>query len=239
MSQTDSSQAFVIHTRPFKETSLIVEIFSQEFGRLSLVARGARSATKKSQKRALLQPFYPLEVSWFGRSNLKSLKQLESMGLPIPLKGLSNLCGLYLNELILKLLIQWDPHPELFDSYVKTLQQLDGTDSPQIVLREFERYFLDELGYGVDWSADIYGEWIEPDQIYTYIPQQGFVLENQHDAIFRVKGELILAVSESNWQVSGALSLARKVAKNTIDILLDGKELNSRKLLQQTLALQS
>lgn len=239
MSQTDSSYAFVLHTRPFKETSLIVEVFSQDFGRLSFVAKGARSATKKNQKRALLQPFYPLQVSWFGRSNLKSLKQLESVSLPIHLKGLSNLCGLYLNELILKLLIQWDPHPELFEIYEGTLEQLAKTDSPQIVLREFERYFLDELGYGIDWSADIYGDLIEPDNTYTYIPQQGFVLELAPGSTFRVKGDLILAAANSDWSVKGALALSRKVAKNTIDILLDGKEINSRKLLQQTLALQS
>ncbi len=239
MTEQQLTSAYILHTRPFKETSLLVEAFTEIEGRVSLIAKGARSSSKKSNKRALLQPFQPLKLNWLGRSNLKTLKQLDSNGLPYKLNGINNLCGLYLNELLLKLLIQWDPHPELYKAYQKALKWLEETDSPQLVLREFELYLLDELGYAIDWSSDIHGDFIENDKFYSYIPQQGFIEEAQQQGLLVINGAMIRAVAEKNWQVKGSLALARKISKNIIDHILDGKELNSRKLLQQTLALQA
>lgn len=239
MAEPVATSAFILHTRPFKETSLLVEAFTLTEGRVSLVSKGARSQSKKNTKRALLQPFTPLEISWLGRSNLKTLKQLDPKGLPLKVTGINNLCGLYLNELLLKLLTQWDPHPELFESYQKTLSWLEKSEQPHAVLREFELYLLDELGYAIDWSADIYGNIIEPDNQYSYIPQQGFTEETGKNGLLIISGHLIQAVANYDWQTKGALALARKISKSIIDHLLDGKELNSRKLLQQTLALQS
>ncbi len=239
MSTDNLTEAFILHTRPFKETSLLVEAFTLSEGRVSLVSKGARSASKKNNRRALLQPFQPLQISWLGRSNLKTLKQLDSNGLPHKLCGINNLCGLYLNELLLKLLIQWDPHSELFEAYQKSLHWLEQTSSPQVVLREFELYLLDELGYGIEWVIDIYGDMIEADKPYAYIPQQGFVQEHTKQGLLTINGTLILAVANRDWQVKGCLALARKICKHIIDSVLDGKELNSRKLLQQTLALQA
>ncbi len=240
MSKDNSTNAFILHTRPFKETSLLVEAFSQEEGRVSLVAKGARSTSNKNQKRALLQPFTPLQISWSGKSNLKNLIQVDSNGLPFKLTGIPNLCGLYLNELLLKLLIQWDPHPELFDIYTEAIRQLAADSKPQVILREFELYLIEELGYGIDWSADSYGDLIQSQSQYTYIPQQGFLLVSLVSAgVITFPGQLIRAVADQDWQQKGALALARSINKNIIDQLLDGRELNSRKLLQQTLALQS
>ncbi|WP_251357924.1 DNA repair protein RecO [Kangiella sp. TOML190] len=238
MSKDTLTPAFILHTRPFKETSLLVEAFTLEEGRVSLVAKGARSASNKNQKRALLQPFYPLSISWLGRANLKTLKQLDSCGLPFQLNGINNLCGLYLNELLLKLLIQWDPHLELFEVYQQTLELLQSSDSPQILLREFELYLLDELGYAIDWTADIHGDLIDEKQEYSYIPQQGFAIESLKRGLL-IKGDLINAVAQRQWQHKGSVAIARTVNKHIIDHILDGKELNSRKLLQQTLALQA
>lgn len=238
MAVVEPTPAFILHTRPFKETSLLVEAFTQTEGRVSLVAKGARSASKTNNKRALLQPFSPLQISWVGRSNLKTLRQLEATGLPFKLNGLNNLCGLYLNELLLKLMIQWDPHPELFEVYQQALKLLPETEAPQVILREFELFLLDELGYAIDWAADVYGDLIDPNKNYAYIPQQGFMEESQQ-ALLMLNGKIILAVAEQNWQQQGALAAARKICKSIIDQLLDGKELNSRKLLQQTLALQA
>lgn len=238
MAVVEPTPAFILHTRPFKETSLLVEAFTQTEGRVSLVAKGARSASKTNNKRALLQPFSPLQISWVGRSNLKTLRQLEATGLPFKLNGLNNLCGLYLNELLLKLMIQWDPHPELFEVYQQALKLLPETEAPQVILREFELFLLDELGYAIDWAADVYGDLIDPNKNYAYIPQQGFMEESQK-GLLMLNGNIILAVAEQNWQQQGALAAARKICKSIIDQLLDGKELNSRKLLQQTLALQA
>ncbi|NVJ66223.1 MAG: DNA repair protein RecO [Gammaproteobacteria bacterium] len=238
MSEQTQTSAFILHTRPFKETSLLVEAFTMSEGRVSLVAKGARSQSKKNNRRALLQPFQPLQISWLGRSNLKTLKQLDSNGLPYHLMGINNLCGLYLNELLLKLLIQWDPHPELFDVYQDTLKLLQNNKTPQTILREFELYLLDELGYGIDWAADINGDLIDDQLSYSYIPQQGFAIEQLKRGLL-IQGQLINAVAQRDWHQKGSLALARTISKHIIDQILDGKELNSRKLLQQTLALQA
>ncbi|MRX27344.1 DNA repair protein RecO [Kangiella sp. HZ709] len=237
--QKTSTQAFILHTRPFKETSLLVEAFTHAEGRVSLVAKGARSASKKNQKRALLQPFTPLEISWSGKSNLKNLNQIEAKGLPFKLHSTPSICGLYLNELLLKLLTQWDPHPEIFKSYQKALEWLAANQTPQIILREFELYLLDELGYSIDWNCDIDGDLIDINQDYAFIPQQGFVLQQFKQGVLVISGKLIHSVAQYDWQTKGAVGLARKVSKSLIDHLLDGKELNSRKLLQQTLALKA
>lgn len=239
MNQNDISSAFVLHTRAFKENSLIVELLTLEHGRVSVVAKGARSHSK-SNRRALLQAFQPLQVSWFGRSDLKSLKQLEAGGLPFRVSGIANLSGLYLNELLLKLLIPWDPHPELFQVYQTALEQFHHAQKPQIILREFELLLIEELGYGIDWQQDIYADAIEPEQQYAFVAEQGFISEWQapKDSLL-IKGNLILAVAGHNWQVAGSLALARKVCRQIIDQLLGHKTLNSRKLLQETLKLSS
>ena len=174
MSNPELTQAFILHARAFKETSLIVEAFTLSDGRVSLVSKGARSGTKKNNKRALLQPFNPVLINWLGRSNLRTLKQLDSNGLPFKLNGLNNLCGLYLNELLLKLLIQWDPHPEIFKVYQQTIELIQDSNEPHVLLREFELYLLDDLGYAIDWAADIHGDSFKLNDNYQYIPQQGF-----------------------------------------------------------------
>lgn len=242
MAEPQSTGAFILHTRAFKETSLIIDAFTYEHGRVNLIAKGARGNSCKNNKRALLQPFQPLQISWLGRSDLKTLKQLEADGLPFKLSSSNNLCGLYINELLTKLLHQWDPQYAVFEQYFITLKQLAKAEKPQLLLREFELFLLDELGYAIDWHADIDGDFIEAEKDYVYLPEQGFqmktsVLESHN--ILSISGKLILDVAERSWQCSGSLALARKVCRQIIDRLLDGKELNSRKLLQQTLALQT
>ncbi|AOE50395.1 DNA repair protein RecO [Kangiella sediminilitoris] len=238
MSHSALSQSFVLHTRPFKESSLILELLTLEEGRCSVLARGVRGA-KKSSKRALLQPFQPLALSWVGRSDLKTLKQVEPLGPSIALSGIPSLSGLYMNELLLKLLIQWDPHPDIYDAYQRALYRLQSEPSPAVVLREFELGILDDLGYGIDWACDIQGDIINEQLDYGFIPEQGFVLIGQAPkSALKIKGKNILAVANRQWQTSGSLSTARKISRAVIDPLIGFKELHSRKLLQQTLAIQ-
>lgn len=240
MAEMEATGAFILHARAFKETSLIIDAFTFEHGRVHLIAKGARGNSKKNNKRALLQPFQPLQISWFGRSELKTLKQLEADGLPFSLHATHNLCGLYINELLIKLLHQWDPQAAVFEQYFHTLKNLSKADKPQQILREFELFLLDELGYAIDWQADIYGDAIEESQQYHYLAEQGFILKSQSsENNHAIKGAMIVDVSSRKWKHAGSLALARKVCRQIIDRLLDGKELNSRKLLQQTLALQS
>lgn len=239
MTNSELSPAFVLHSRSFKESSLILELFTLEHGRCSVLARGVRGS-KKNAKRAILQPFQLLSISWVGRSDLKTMKQVEAQGQGFALIGIPSLSGLYMNELMLKLLIQWDPHPDIFEVYRKSLQRLYEKDNPSVVLREFELQLIDELGYGIDWSHDSHGDLIESELDYGFIPEQGFVslLEAPKDSL-KAKGEHILSVGKHHWQTKGSLALARKVSRAIIDPLVGYKELNSRKLLQQTLAIQS
>lgn len=239
MNNVELTQSFVLHARPFKETSLILELFTLDHGRCNVLARGVRG-NKKNHKRALLQPFQPLVVSWVGRSDLKTLKDFEASSQSYPLSGIPSLSGLYMNELMLKLLIQWDPHPDIYHSYQSALLRLSQQETPSIVLREFELALIEELGYGIDWQCDIQGETIEPELDYGFIPQQGFVLLPQAPkGSLKAQGKHIIAIAEHDWQQTGSLALARKVCRTLIDPLVGYKELNSRKLLQQTLAIQS
>lgn len=237
MNSSELSQAFVLHSRPFKESSLIVDLFTLDHGRCNVLARGVRGS-KKSNKRALLQPFQPLSVSWVGRSELKTLKHVEAEGLPFFLAGIPSMSGLYMNELLIKLLIHWDPHPDIFSIYQYSLQRLHQKEQPSIILREFELNLLEELGYGVDWLSDVHGDLIEKHNDYGFIPEQGFIpLLQAPKHSLKVSGKHIIAVAEKDWSTSGSLALVRKVCRVIIDPLVGYKELNSRKLLQQTLAI--
>ena len=239
MVSSELTPSFVLHSRPFKESSLILDLFTLEHGRCSVLARGVRGA-KKSPKRALLQPFQPLSISWVGRSDLKTLKQVEPSAGSLSLVGIPSLSGLYMNELLLKLLIQWDPHPDIFDIYSDCLNRLAEKEIPSIVLREFELELIDELGYGIDWLHDVHGESIEAELTYGFVPEQGFMLLTEAPKdVQKAQGSHILSVGDRNWKQKGSLALARKVCRSIIDPLVGYKELNSRKLLQQTLAIRS
>lgn len=237
MNSSELSQAFVLHSRPFKESSLIVELFTLDNGRFNVLARGVRGS-KKTNKRALLQPFQPLSISWLGRSELKTLKSVEAEGLPLSLSGIPSMSGLYMNELLLKLLIHWDPHPDVFSIYHSSLKRLHQKEQPSVILREFELNLLEELGYGVDWTSDSHGGLIESDNDYGFIAEQGFIplIQAPNNAL-KASGKHILAVAENDWSTAGSLALVRKVCRVIIDPLVGYKELNSRKLLQQTLAI--
>ena len=136
-----SQPAFVLHSYPYKETSLIVEVFSRDYGRVPLIAKGAHS-----QLRGVLQTFQPLQLGWTGKSEVRTLTTAEWIGGLLPLERSALLCGFYLNELMVKLLARDDPHPALFDHYVSALNQLAHDEPAAIVLRQFELALLRETG---------------------------------------------------------------------------------------------
>src|SRR6478672_7918420 len=146
----DDEPAFVLHTYPYRETSLIVEALTERAGRVAMVARGAKRP--RSELRGVLQAFQPLALSWAGAGELKTLAKAEWRGgLPLP-AGAALLCGFYLNELLLKLLPREDPHPALFAHYEDALRALTehSTGAAQaVVLRRFELKLLAEVGYAL------------------------------------------------------------------------------------------
>src|SRR5262244_4451478 len=163
----DEQPAFVLHTYPYRETSAIVETFTAGYGRVALVARGAKRT--RSELRSVLQAFQPLTLSWSGTGELKTLIRAEWRG-GLPLVGGSALlCGFYLNELLLKLLAREDPHPRLFADYEAALQELASGAEQAPVLRRFELTLLTELGYALPLvrEADT-GAPIDPATRYYY-----------------------------------------------------------------------
>src|SRR5512145_1710613 len=163
-SKVDSQPAFVLHTYPFRETSLIVEVFSRDFGRVALMARGARRP--RSALRGLLLAFQPLELGWAGRGEVQTLMKAEWQGGQPLLTGRALFCGYYLNELLMHLLPREDAHERLFSVYAETLRRFAGR-LQEADLRCFERALLQELGYGLTLERDAKGAPIDAAGYYA------------------------------------------------------------------------
>ena len=178
--RVENAPGYVLHTRPWRETSLVVEAFTGEHGRLGLVARGVRQS--RSRFRGLLLPFRLLLLSWSGRGELPTLTGADTEGPVRALRGRALFSGFYLNELLLKLLPRNDAHPELFEDYGRAIDELGGSGILDGVLRTFEKGLLDALGYGptLDRAADT-GDPIFPDRRYRYVPERGPVESSDAD----------------------------------------------------------
>lgn len=168
----DGQTCFVLHTHPYSETSLVVDVFSRDHGRLPLLARGARRP--RSALRGMLMAFQPLELGWFGGGEVRTLAKAEWMGGMPLLAGRCLMLGYYLNELLLRLLPREDAHAALFDSYHAALAALarGAADAPE--LRRFEKRLLKELGYGMTLDVDVEdGSPIEAEGEYVYLIERG------------------------------------------------------------------
>lgn len=168
--------AYILHSRPYRDSSLILEVLTAEHGRISLVARGARRRSRGGSASALLQPFVPLLLSFGGRAEMKNLVATEAAGRAAALRGDRLFSGLYLNELLVRLLHRHDPHPQLFAAYGRTLESLAGEAAVEELLRRFEFTLLDELGYGIalDREGDS-GEPVVAGAWYHLDPERGLV----------------------------------------------------------------
>lgn len=222
--------AFLLHHRPFRDTSLLLDIFSRDHGRLALVARGARS--QKSRLKPLLRPFLPLQLSWLLRADLGTLTGAELDGQPQTLSGDALMSGYYLNELILHLLHRHDPQPEVFAAYAQTITRLAGSDDPAPALRVFEIELLKLLGYAPTFGHDaISHEAIEPTAHYEYRPDQGPVKVSRESGPMVFSGDTLISIREHHFDDAGVLRSAGRLLRNVIAHHLGGKELKSRKVL--------
>ena len=175
--RAEHQAAYVLHTYPYKETSLIVEAFARNFGRVALLARGARRP--RSAMRGVLLSFHPLRLSWSVSSELGNLISAEWSGALQPLGGRALMCGFYLNELLLRLLPREDAHEALFEVYGESLRQLSVGVAQASVLRSFEKRLLSELGYAPLLEREaLRGEPIQPSRRYVYEPDRGPVVTN-------------------------------------------------------------
>lgn len=170
--------SYVLHSRPYRDSSALLEILTPEYGRMSLVARGARNRSRRGNGTVLLQPFVPLLLSFSGRGELKTLTAKESVGRAVMLRGDRMFSGLYINELLMRLLHRYDAHPQLFALYGQTLESLQGSAALDEILRRFEFSLLDELGYSFDLAVDGHsGEAVQSGLWYHFHPDFGLVLQ--------------------------------------------------------------
>ena len=222
--------AFVLHQRPYRNTSVIVDVFSRDYGRLSLIAKGAKQ--KKSPLKSALQSFQSLSLSWVRRSELGVLTAAEFQHPTIHLHQEKLYPALYLNELIIRLLHPSEAIPELYNAYVDTLFALNDGLSTPVILRLFEKQLIQSLGYEMYLSHDSDGHNpIDPEKHYAYIPEQGFVeaiAELRNNITF--SGEHLIAFSENRIGNEDVLRTAHRLTHLNLKKLLGDKPLKSREL---------
>ena len=228
--RADHEQGYVLHTYPYKETSLIVEAFTHRHGRVSLLARGARRP--RSAMRGVLLAFHPLRLGWSGSAELSNLMQAEWGGALQPLAGRGLMCGFYLNELILRLLPREDPHESLFDAYAGVLAALSAGGNLFALLRGFEKRLLAELGYALQLEHDAQtGAPIDPARSYVYEPDRGPVPALSGDML--VKGQTLLDVAADHYGNPQTRDEARSLMRTLIAQRLHGQVLHTRTVLME------
>jgi len=231
--QRESEPGYVLHTYPFKETSLVAELFTRNAGRVGLVAKGARRPT--SVLRGALMAFQPLLLTWSGKSELKVLHRAEWQGGQAQMTGLPLICGFYLNELLLKLLPRDDAHETLFDGYEQALADLRDGHPAALVLRRFERLLLSELGYGLALSNDASGAPIVAERDYVYVVERGAVPTDEagEGTLPALSGAALLAIAHDDYGDPSVMPQARGLMRYILNHYLGGKELYTRQLLRE------
>lgn len=222
------TRAYVLHQRPFRDSSLIVEIFAREFGRMTLFARAARGPRSRF---VALQPFQALLLSWSGRGEAPQLSGTElADGGPVPMPSRQLMSAFYLNELLLTLTTRHDPHPELFDQYATTLAQLGQGQSADILLRHFEARLLEFIGYGLNLASEAdTGRAVRADAHYHYRPGVHGVVLAGTASEGAIAGHVLLRLCDAG-QLDGESDLrqARALMRAAIDHCLEGRELRTR-----------
>ena len=235
MSEREKRQhqpAYILHSYPYRETSLVVEAFTRDAGRIALVARGARRP--KSVLRGVLLAFQPVNLSWFGKSELRTLHSAEWHGGQARLQGLALMCGFYMNELTLRLMARDDPHERLFAHYREGLQRLAGAEQPAVALRLFERDLLRELGYAMLLEREAKsGEPIRAEHEYVYEIESGPQRAGINTPpVNRLRGQTLLDLAAGQLSDPQTLQQSKSLLRMLINYHLAGQSLNTRQLLR-------
>ncbi|WP_153108674.1 DNA repair protein RecO [Propionivibrio limicola] len=229
--KVDGQPAFVLHSYPFRETSLIVEVFSRDFGRVALLARGARRP--RSALRGLLLAFQPLELGWAGKGEVQTLMKAEWQGGQPLLSGRALFYGYYLNELLMNLLPREDAHERLFNVYAATLRRL-GESLRESDLRCFERALLQELGYGLTLDTDVAGQPVDPSAFYAYEIERGPIRLDQAGAsALSVGGKTLLDMANDDFSDPRSLLEAKQLMRTLVAHYTGGKSLETRKIFME------
>jgi DNA repair protein RecO (recombination protein O) len=229
----DNQAVYVLHTYPFKETSLVVELFTHDFGRVATTAKGARRP--RSAMRGMLQSFQPLLATWSGKLELKTLHSLEWGGGLLLLKGEALMCGFYLNELLLRLLPREDPHEALFEYYGATLRTLASDQDLATTLRRFELKLLQELGYAIPLNKDDSDTLIAETHTYRYEAEYGpiklnGVLSHMKNGI-QLLGKTLIDMVNDDYSDNQTQQQSKQLMRYLLAHYLGDKPLHTKQLL--------
>lgn len=229
----EDDRAYVLHTYPFQESSVVVEAFSRRYGRLGLLAKGAKRP--KSPLRAALLAFQPLAIGWSGRGELPILTRADWVGRQHPIAGLAMMCGYYLNELILKLVQRDDPHEGLFDAYDEALRGLSAAEPTPAVLRRFEVALLREIGYALQLECDAeQGTPLVAEERYAYVPERGPLRIETGGPVsgaVELHGKTLLDMARGDFTDPLTAAESKLLMRWVIGHHLDQRTLNTRQLL--------
>jgi DNA repair protein RecO (recombination protein O) len=229
-SRQEQQPVYVLHTYPFKETSLVVELFSRRFGRVAAIAKGARRP--RAAMRGMLQAFQPLAAAWSGKAELKNLHGVEWRGGLHVLHGQALICGFYLNELMLRLLPREDPHETLFEHYEEALRQLTQDQQQSLVLRRFEKRLLQELGYALPLEHEAESSTpVEADGMYSYVPERGPVRQGSSQSGVQLKGKTLLDMVRDDYSDPQTQQQSKQLMRALVSHYLGEKPLHTRQLL--------
>jgi len=224
--------AFVLHSHPFRETSLILDVFSRQHGRLAIVARGARRP--RSSLRGLLMSFQPLLLSWFGKGEVRTLHGAEWQGGQPYLQGTALMCGFYLNELLVNLLARDDPHERLFDYYCATLQRLAHQTDHAATLRCFEKHLLQELGYALVLEREAGSDKaVQAELCYRYAVEHGVLPDDgTASSSIPVLGKTLLDMAKDDYADPVTAQQSKQLMRVLLNHHLGGKILHTRELIK-------
>lgn len=229
--RVQNEPAWLLHHRDYQDSSRILELLSRDHGRLSVVARGSRSAG--SRLKGILRPFLPLQVSWVSRTDLGTLTGAELKGAPVSLTGDALLSGYYANELLLHLVHRHDPQPEIFRIYGSTIESLSGGRDISAKLRAFEMELLRLLGYALNLDHDAHtAEPLSATRWYVYRPEQGPAAASDISGPMTFSGSDLIAIREGNFSRPETLRSAGRLLREVISYHLGGRELKSRKVFR-------
>lgn len=228
--RVDLQPAYILHTRPYRDTSLLIDLLTPDFGRVTAVARGVRKS--KTPKRQLLNPFSRLLVCWQGKADMKLLTGFESDNHFLSLKGNYLYSAFYLNELLVRLLPEMDRHNGLFYAYEQSLIALQQEVDIEPLLRAFEFRLLEELGYAMDFTLDVRNSCdINPQGFYECHLQEGFYAAAPDiPESLLLRGECLLAIAAGDYSLAITRQTAKKLARRMLKPLLGSKPLHSREL---------
>ena len=232
--------AYVLHARAWRETSLLLEAFTRDFGRVGLVARGVRGARARLPRSAL-EPLQAVRMDWTGRGELQTLTAVEPVGAPHAFRGDVLLSAMYVNELLVRLTARNDPLPRLFDRYAALLDGLPGAPSLPWHLRCFERDLLTAIGYALQLeTAAGTGEPIGEARVYDYLPEEGPIDAGEQPGrappgSVRVRGSALLALATGTFPDAEDLAALRRLMRTVIGTQVGERGLQSWRVLAGTL----